>query len=257
MQPSTAVEEVKPVKVEALPGGDFLYTFPKNFVGTVQIKALSAAAHGSKLTILSGEWLTSTPPRPPPAPPPPPTPPSPPAKCAVAAEGQRVSLGGCPAGHVISDVEFASFGVPKGSCTKGFTVDPSCNSNRSIPVVKAACVGKASCSVEANINVFNGDPCRGQKKQLAVKIVCSTLSEIAYHTVDGAMSTASASNERPWRQVEVPGEMTTRIVIAQTDPLPPLPPAGNGTWPSISSKVQYEGHTLRANNHNDLETAFW
>jgi hypothetical protein len=255
MPPSTVVEEVKPVKVEALPGGDFLYTFPKNFVGTVKIKALSTAAHGSKILILSGEWLESSPPKPPPVPPPPAPPPGPPAKCAVAAEEHNANLGGCPAGHVISDVEFASFGAPKGSCTKGFTVDPSCNSNHSVPVVKAACVGKATCSVEADNNVFNGDPCLGRKKQLAVKIVCSTLSEIAYHTVVDAMSTASASNERPL--VEVPGEVTTRTVLAQADPLPPLPPAGNGTWPAISSRVQWEGHTLRANNHNDLETTFW
>jgi hypothetical protein len=43
---STVVEEVKPVRVEALPGGDFLYTFPKNFVGTIKLNALPSATEG-------------------------------------------------------------------------------------------------------------------------------------------------------------------------------------------------------------------
>ena len=34
---SAVLDEVRPVRVEALPGSDFLYTFPKGFVGTVKV----------------------------------------------------------------------------------------------------------------------------------------------------------------------------------------------------------------------------
>jgi len=34
---SAVLDEVRPVRVEALPGSDFLYTFPKSFVGTVKV----------------------------------------------------------------------------------------------------------------------------------------------------------------------------------------------------------------------------
>ena len=48
--------------------GDYLYKFPKNFVGTVEVKALPNAASNSSLDILAGEWL-SGPSGAPPAPP--------------------------------------------------------------------------------------------------------------------------------------------------------------------------------------------
>jgi len=69
MPVSTIIEEVKPTSVQALPGGDFLYTFPLNFVGTIMVGALPSAETGSKLNLLVGEWLDSNPPDTP-APPP-------------------------------------------------------------------------------------------------------------------------------------------------------------------------------------------
>jgi hypothetical protein len=48
-----------------------------------------------------------------------------------------------------------------------------------------------------------------------------------------------------------------RFVVEQADPLTPLPPAGNGTFPAISGgKQQYETHVLRAGNQRDIETVF-
>ena len=39
--------------------------------------------------------------------------------------------------------------------------------------------------------------------------------------------------------------------------LPPLPPAGTGTFPAISGrKQQFENHVLRAGNDADIETLF-
>ena len=57
---STVLEEVKPISVIKTPDGGFLYTFPKNFVGTIQFAPLPAATSGSNLTVLLGEWLVSS-----------------------------------------------------------------------------------------------------------------------------------------------------------------------------------------------------
>ena len=88
--------------------------FPKNFVGTVKVKALPGAAKKSTLTVQAGEWLAVNPPAPPS--PVPPGPPDPfPAACAMADETKAVNLGGCPGGAPINDVTFASYGTP-GRC---------------------------------------------------------------------------------------------------------------------------------------------
>ena len=66
---STVLDLVKPSSVTPLPDGAFLYTFPKNFVGTIQFAPLPAAATGSNLTVLLGEWLKAKDsPAPPPRP---------------------------------------------------------------------------------------------------------------------------------------------------------------------------------------------
>eukprot|EP01047_Picozoa_sp_COSAG01_P022438 COSAG01_NODE_1331_length_10699_cov_28.574717_2_plen_342_part_00 len=59
---STIVEEIQPTSVQKLSDGDFLYTFPANFVGTIKVSALPFAKDGSKLNLLVGEWLDSSPP---------------------------------------------------------------------------------------------------------------------------------------------------------------------------------------------------
>ena len=95
--------------------GSFLYTFPKNFVGTIKFQPLPSAAAGSNLTVLLGEWLTPNPPTPAPAPQPKPKP----ARCGRVAENQDLALG-CPAGKTIDKVIFASYGTTAGSCAAGF-----------------------------------------------------------------------------------------------------------------------------------------
>eukprot|EP00164_Ancoracysta_twista_P006265 GFYU01008705.1.p1 GENE.GFYU01008705.1~~GFYU01008705.1.p1 ORF type:complete len:1064 (-),score=338.26 GFYU01008705.1:1031-4144(-) len=89
--------------------------------------------------------------------------------CDLVDEHAAVSLS-CGA-SVISDVTFASFGTPSGSCPSLTT--GTCNSAKSMDVVKAACLGKSSCTVDAEIQTFDGvDPCYGTKKQLAVAVTC-------------------------------------------------------------------------------------
>eukprot|EP01052_Picozoa_sp_SAG31_P006639 SAG31_NODE_307_length_17957_cov_5.236645_11_plen_181_part_00 len=58
---STVLEEVQPVSVIKTADGGFLYTFPKNFVGTIRVQPLPSATTGSNLTVLLGEWLVTRP----------------------------------------------------------------------------------------------------------------------------------------------------------------------------------------------------
>ncbi|MBS1971347.1 MAG: hypothetical protein JSU04_13650 [Bdellovibrionales bacterium] len=76
----------------------------------------------------------------------------------------------CPAGQTVSEVIFASYGSPTGSC--GAFKTSSCNAANSLDIVKRACLGKASCSIEANNGPF-GDPCEGTGKSLSVQVTCS------------------------------------------------------------------------------------
>ena len=63
---------------------------------------------------------------------------------------------GCPAGETISSIDFASFGTPGGSCAVGdLTHVAKCDSNHSMAVVKAACVGQNKCSVDASCATFH------------------------------------------------------------------------------------------------------
>eukprot|EP00056_Hartaetosiga_gracilis_P004295 m.73715 g.73715 ORF g.73715 m.73715 type:complete len:186 (-) comp11778_c1_seq8:2072-2629(-) len=85
--------------------------------------------------------------------------------CGTAAESSSVTLK-CISG-VIKSIDFASFGTPEGTCASGFNIS-SCNSPNSMNVVSNACVGKASCTVEASNDVFGGDPCYNVLKHLSV-----------------------------------------------------------------------------------------
>jgi hypothetical protein len=55
---SAVLEEVAPNSVQRLENGDYLYRFPKNFVGTLRVKTVGAADDGATLTVLLGEWLS-------------------------------------------------------------------------------------------------------------------------------------------------------------------------------------------------------
>jgi hypothetical protein len=56
---SAVLGRVAPVAVAQVGGDDFLYTFPKNFVGTVEIAPLPDAAAGSQINLQLGEWLST------------------------------------------------------------------------------------------------------------------------------------------------------------------------------------------------------
>uniref|UniRef100_A0A6N2MY45 SUEL-type lectin domain-containing protein n=1 Tax=Salix viminalis TaxID=40686 RepID=A0A6N2MY45_SALVM len=79
----------------------------------------------------------------------------------------------CQDGHIMSSVEFASYGTPKGSCQK-FSRG-NCHASNS----SSACQGKNSCNIAIS-NALFGDPCRGVIKTLAVEARCISSSNSGY-----------------------------------------------------------------------------
>jgi hypothetical protein len=58
MPRSTVLATHHPISVRTLPGGNhWLYTFSRQIVGTIRVKALPGARTGSRLVIRAGEWL--------------------------------------------------------------------------------------------------------------------------------------------------------------------------------------------------------
>lgn len=90
--------------------------------------------------------------------------------CATAAENSTAAVT-CPAGQVIAQVVFASYGTPAGACG-GFAGDATCNADVSSSVVESACLGQNSCAVDANNGVFD-DPCPGVTKSLSIEVHCT------------------------------------------------------------------------------------
>ncbi|KAK2424753.1 beta-galactosidase [Trifolium repens] len=72
--------------------------------------------------------------------------------------------------HVITSIKFASYGTPLGTC--GNFYHGRCSSNKSLSIVKKACIGSRSCSVGVSTDTF-GDPCKGVAKSLAVEATCA------------------------------------------------------------------------------------
>jgi hypothetical protein len=95
--------------------------------------------------------------------------------CDEAMEASSVSLS-CPAGQVIGDVVFASYGSATGGC--GSYVTGACHASASTAVVEALCIGRESCTVSAT-NGYFGDPCGGTTKHLAVEVVCVAPGAVA------------------------------------------------------------------------------
>ncbi len=94
--------------------------------------------------------------------------------CGVVDEGASLQLRCLDAGATISAVDFAAFGTPRDGSCPAFARDPACDAPGALATVAAACVGKASCAVDASNGEFGGDPCPGTGKQLAVVARCSS-----------------------------------------------------------------------------------
>lgn len=86
--------------------------------------------------------------------------------CGNVNEGATLNLS-APQGSVFTNVEFASYGNPTGSCGN-FTLG-SCNSSNSVGVVSTAALGQNSFSLAAT-NANFGDPCIGIAKNLKMQL---------------------------------------------------------------------------------------
>ncbi|PKA63661.1 Beta-galactosidase [Apostasia shenzhenica] len=86
----------------------------------------------------------------------------------------------CPAGHKMTNIKFASFGTPLGSC--GSYSEGICHAHHSYDAFQKDitqadgllqnCVGQQACSAVVAPEVFGGDPCPGTMKRLAVEAIC-------------------------------------------------------------------------------------
>ena len=119
--------------------------------------------------------------------------------CAIIDEHQNVTLG-CAAGTKISDVTFAAFGTPSGSCDGGinpsgdtFKKNDKCDAPDALALVRKACVGKESCTLmptcghqgaqgtkeceflaDSEDGGLVPDPCKMVPKHLSVAIECDS-----------------------------------------------------------------------------------
>ena len=89
--------------------------------------------------------------------------------CAEATEKQAAILS-CTPGRIMTKIDFASFGQPRGRCGS-FAVNFACHSSVSRQVVEALCLQRNRCSVPATLTNF-GDPCYTLTKRLKVQAHC-------------------------------------------------------------------------------------
>ncbi|KAF8403186.1 hypothetical protein HHK36_011283 [Tetracentron sinense] len=89
--------------------------------------------------------------------------------CGNAYEGNTLELS-CQGG-TISEIRFASFGDPQGTC--GSFGKGSCESENSLSIIQEACVGNESCSIDVSEGNFGPSQCGDIVKRLAVEAICS------------------------------------------------------------------------------------
>ena len=78
----------------------------------------------------------------------------------------------CPSGQKITAVDFASYGLPFGSCGH-FKANSRCDARVSKQKLEHDCLNRHECTVFASNTVF-GDPCRGRLKHLYVQVTCTS-----------------------------------------------------------------------------------
>ncbi|KAL6974535.1 hypothetical protein U1Q18_028720 [Sarracenia purpurea var. burkii] len=78
---------------------------------------------------------------------------------------------GCARRQKISQIKFASYGLPQGTC--GSYREGSCHAHKSYNALERNCIGQKSCSVSVAPEVFGGEPCSDSMKKLSVEAVCS------------------------------------------------------------------------------------
>uniref|UniRef100_A0A0D3EQH4 Beta-galactosidase n=1 Tax=Oryza barthii TaxID=65489 RepID=A0A0D3EQH4_9ORYZ len=76
----------------------------------------------------------------------------------------------CDNGQKITEIKFASFGTPQGSC--GSYSEGGCHAHKSYDIFWKNCVGQERCGVSVVPEIFGGDPCPGTMKRAVVEAIC-------------------------------------------------------------------------------------
>lgn len=98
--------------------------------------------------------------------------------CGFATENQALTLA-APAGAIITEILFASYGNASGSC--GTYALGSCHASTSLARVQEAFIGKNSGTITASNGIF-GDPCFGTVKRLVVQARWSGIGTAGSYT---------------------------------------------------------------------------
>ncbi|CAM0881465.1 unnamed protein product [Alopecurus aequalis] len=77
----------------------------------------------------------------------------------------------CDHGRKITEIKFASFGTPQGSC--GSYSEGACHAHKSYDIFQKNCINQEHCVVSIVPEVFGGDPCPGTMKRAVVEATCS------------------------------------------------------------------------------------
>ena len=107
--------------------------------------------------------------------------------CATADEGNNVTIN-APLGAIISQVNFASYGTPIGSCGN-FNIS-GCHAGNSKSIVESYLIGNNSGVIPATNSVF-GDPCVGTYKRLYVEVTYFLLSDSNTYLWSNGATTAT------------------------------------------------------------------
>ena len=107
-----------------------------------------------------------------------------PTSCAVADENAEIVFD-C-AGDLISGVDFASFGQPRGKCGKNgeansLQIDSSCHYAQTLTALEDRCLGTATCLFTVTSAAFGGGPhcSHGARMKLAAVLACGEGSSSA------------------------------------------------------------------------------
>lgn len=90
--------------------------------------------------------------------------------CGNASEGSTLELS-CQGGHIISEIQFASYGNPEGKC--GSFKQGSWDVTNTALLVEKTCIGMENCSIDVSAKSFGLGDATNMSARLAVQALCS------------------------------------------------------------------------------------
>jgi hypothetical protein len=109
--------------------------------------------------------------------------------CATAEENQTLSIT-APSGYKFTEVIFASYGTPNGTCGN-FSINNSCHAATSVTVVEGYLLGATGTVTISVSNAIFGDPCPGIGKRLYVQ---AAISPTTWLDISGSGNTGTLIN---------------------------------------------------------------